>query len=156
MKTPREIILAQHRSAEDKLAAIRPEELAALARSSASNKKDQIATSDRVKNLNQNGFARSIAVLITEFWRQSIYPWRRIWAGIAAAWLGILALNAGFGQSSHSTIAQSASANPQVMAVLHEQKILLTQLLGPMAQPAIVRSTLPSPRSEQRHELFIG
>jgi len=72
MKTPRELILQRHQSAEPKLEAIRGEDLAACARATAAQPSQQ---PEPFFNLR---------FLAMKFWQGSIRPWRRIWAGMAA------------------------------------------------------------------------
>ncbi|HWF20206.1 MAG TPA: hypothetical protein VG754_13135, partial [Verrucomicrobiae bacterium] len=141
MKTPREIIMERHRAAETKLDAIRKEELAALACASAITPK--------------NSFNLSAA--FERFWRESIWPWRRVWTGIAAVWLGILALNlAAGGTPQPGSSGMTATKNPEVVTALLEQKKLLAQLLEPVMTSTPPSSKPPGPRSEQRQELFIA
>lgn len=165
MKTPREIILERHRAAAAKLEAIRPEQLAAMAKSPQGFGVQQSCTAltESPQNLKPDSFSRRATTFLSSlrafpinFWHQSILPWRHVWAGMAAVWLGILTLNLVAGGSPRSASAQTARANPQVMAALHEQKDLLTQLLGPVVESSASHPKIPGPRSEQRHELFIA
>src|SRR5579884_1382057 len=119
MKTPREIILGRHRSAETKLGAIGPDKLAAIARESA--------------HAGEN-FSTRIGSVFDGFWRECILPWRRAWAGLAAVWIAIFALHLAARESLRPTGGElAATKNPQVLSALREQKQLLAQLLGPTA-----------------------
>jgi hypothetical protein len=170
MKTPREIILERHRAAEKKLNVPRKEELAALARTSAVEPPANLGTlppSAALPNAPQNFGRISIIQRVSrlpillraaasKFWLDAIWPWRKVWAGFAAVWLGILALHFNTGESSASAGGnEMARSNPQVMTALREQKQMFAQLLEG-APYSIARPKLPGPRSEQRHELFIA
>ena len=124
MKTPRELILERHQSAEAKLKAIRAEELAACARSAAQPNRQPPPVFD-------------LSTAAVRFWQETFLPWRRAWIGMAAIWVFILAF--GLGARETSSIASTTPARPdaEAMAVLQEQKQLLAQLLGPDT-PALV------------------
>lgn len=140
MKTPREVILQRHQSAETKLAALRPEQLAALAKPADD--------ADRVP-----GFGS----MLKTFWRESIWPWRRVWAGLGAVWLAIVGVNFSTNSpASTARIEMTKKSEAQVQTVLLEQRKLLAQLLGPVAPADAVPSKQPGPRSEQRREIFIA
>jgi hypothetical protein len=144
MKTPREIILERHRAAEEKLNAISAEELASVSRASA-----EVQTRSNITALFHD--------VIEGFWHQAIWPWRRVWAGLAAIWIGILALHLASGELPHSSRAEMAETrNPQVLSALREQNKLMVQLLDPPAAPAPEPPNHSGPRSEQRRELFIA
>ena len=134
MKTPREIILERHQSAEAKLKVIRAEDLAACARSA-------VETSDeRQPTLSLSAIAGTI-------WRETLWPWRRVWAGVAASWLVILGIGLAGGDSSNLTHAKATRPNAEVMAVLQQQEQLLTQLLGVEAPRPAVWPRVPGPHS---------
>lgn len=144
MKTPREIILEKHRAAEEKLDAIRAEELASLARvSTPEPSRASIGTVFRSA--------------FQGFWQQAFWPWHRAWAGMAAIWIGILALHLFSSEPTQSVrVEAAATRNPQVLSALREQNRLLVQLLEPGAAPSPKTPVHSGPRSEQRHELFIA
>lgn len=125
MKTPRELILERHQSAEARLKSIRAEDLAAYA------KPDRDLWSAPVR-----------------FWQEALWPWRRVWIGIAATWVFILAFSLADGESPRAVTAKPSRPDPEALAVLQEQKELLTQLLGPGAAPQVSRLRTQGPRSE--------
>jgi hypothetical protein len=143
MKTPRELILERHQSAEAKLKAIRAEDLAACARSAAEPARQPRPVFDLL------AAARS-------FWQDAFWPWRRAWIGMVAIWVVILA----FGLAAHDTprTASTSPARPdrQALAVLQEQKQLLTQLLGSGAPPLVSHLRTPGPRSAAEPPAGLG
>ena len=135
MKTPRELILERHQTAEPRLEAICAEDLAACTRSVAAE-----AGGDRQETL-------SLAAIAAQLWQDLFWSWRRVWAGVAATWLVILGLALATGGTPESRLARTPSPDPQVLAALREQERLLAQMLGQAAPPAIARPRTPGPRS---------
>src|ERR1035438_7714486 len=82
MKTPRELILERHQSAEAKLKAIRAEDLAACTRSAAQPSRQRPPAVD-------------FATAAVRFWQETFWPWRRAWIGMAAIWVFILGFSLG-------------------------------------------------------------
>ncbi len=134
MKTPREIILARHQSAEAKLKAIRAEDLAACARSAGETGRQSTPAFD-------------LMTAVVRIWQEALWPWRRAWLGMAAIWVAILAFGLAARDTSSTTSASPPRPDPEVLAVLREQKQLLAQLLGPEALPLILQLQIPGPRS---------
>ena len=85
MKTPREILTAQHRAAEPKLDAIRAGVLAAEFKAGPASSMSRLEDGGKLET-----GATSFFLLI---WRELILPSRRIWAGLAAAWLLLFIVN---------------------------------------------------------------
>ena len=138
MKTPRELILDRHRSIESELKRISPETLAACARAS-------LATADRHLPPGIH-----LSCLVRTFWMESLWPWRRVWLGLSALWLVILAVNLASPNAPQVVGAKKPQPNPEALTVLREQKQLLVQLLESAipSHPADVK--IPGPRSEQQ------
>jgi hypothetical protein len=135
MKTPREVIFERHQAAEDKLKkAIQAEDLAAYARLAGKPGREP-----------QTSF--SFSAIVGQLWQDMFWPWRRVWAGVAAAWLVILGMALAAGGTPESRLARIPSPDPQVLAVLREQEKSLAQMLGRAAPPAIARPRTPGPRS---------
>jgi hypothetical protein len=141
MKTPREVILGQHREAEVRLKAMQPEIIAACVRESRN-----------APGSEQHSFIQSMA---TRFWMECFVPWRRAWMGIAATWVAIVVAHLAINDREASGVAQASETDPQVRMVLLEQKRLLAQLLEPMTEPRIRHVTVPGPRSDLRLEQVI-
>jgi hypothetical protein len=80
-----------------------------------------------------------------------LWPHPKAWAGLAAVWIAIIALN--FSMRDHSEIVTSKSAppSPEVVAELKQQKLLFAELIGVNDLPVADRqkSFLPGPRSER-------
>jgi hypothetical protein len=134
MKTPREVILGRYQSAEAKLMAIRAEDLAACARAAAEPSRQRPPAFD-------------LATAAVKFWQEALWPWRRTWLGIAAAWVFILAFSLATGETPRTASTKPPRPDPEALAVLQGQKQLLTQLLGPGAPPLVSRLRTPGPRS---------
>jgi hypothetical protein len=158
MKTPRELILEKHRNAETRLAAIRPEDLAAAARSAITaapiegeGRLSAVASAEAEDE--GAGWLLSIA---RNFWRESIMPWHRVWMGMAAVWLGILALNFASHDAPQMAAAKAPATDSRVvLAAWRERRQMFAQLLGP-AMPAVdAAPKIPGPRSSLRVELVV-
>src|SRR5688572_9621455 len=126
MKTPRELILERHRTSAVKLD-LQGKDLAAYA---------------------------SPRPVLRAWWEESIWPWRRIWIGLAPVWVIIAVLNL---SSRDEPESQARRPDPQVMMAWREQNRFMTQVLQP-ALPADklklehhpARPGIPRPRSENR------
>jgi hypothetical protein len=135
-KTPREILFERHRTAEDRLGAIRERVLARELTAAA-------APGDR-------DVARILACLPVRIWKELFWSCRRVWAGLAAAWLLIIAINFQSLEEPASAQRGSNGAAPVFWTFLLEQKQLLAELgdvapVEPPPQPAP-----PRPRSDRR------
>jgi hypothetical protein len=99
MKTPREILLAHHRATAPKLDAIRQSAVAAVC--------DRRDTTDGTTTIFQT------------LWRELILPSHRVWSGLAATWLVLIAINI----SLHdSTPAGKTTSAPVMMSVREQQR----------------------------------
>ena len=134
MKTPRELILQHHMSAEAKLKTIRAEDLAACVRSAAEPSRRRPPAFD-------------LWTAAVRFWQEAFWPWRRAWIGMAATWVFILAFSLAGHEVPRTASTRPSRPDPEVLAVLQEQKLLLTQLLGPGAPPLISHFRTLGPRS---------
>lgn len=144
MKTPRELILERHQAAEAKLERIRAEDLAACTRAAATSESGRL----------QPSF--SLAVAARQFWRQSLWPWRQIWLGMAAVWLVLLALNLATNERPKMARHKTTPPSPELMAALREQRRLMLQTLEPIAPPPALHPKIPGPRSEQRQTMILA
>jgi hypothetical protein len=144
MKTPREILLERHQAAGTKLDAIRQSAVAAVC--------DRRPAMNDVLELRSQTAATMIWHVL---WRELILPSRRIWAGLAAIWLVLAAVN--LSQRDHMPAVPMASASPEMILSFRQQERLLTELLGPDETRAAEPATpfLPQPRSEGRLEILM-
>lgn len=143
MKTPRELIFEKHRSIESKLAQIRPENLAALAQAEAA----RAACPVRPET--------GLWAIIQAFWQESIRPWRRAWIGMAALWLVMLLAFAATDDSPRMARSKARPPSPEVLAILREQKELMSQLCEPVALVRPGEPKLPGKRSEIRTIIYL-
>ena len=130
MKTPRQLFLEHHRSAEPALDAIR-----------------QRVVADLTPHV-----PRPSVGVMTLLWTELVLPCRRVWIGLAAVWVVILVLNfegrAGLDGASRT---MASELSPQSVAILIEQWRLRDELLMVSKLPPAVRSEDPvfRPRSER-------
>ncbi|HEX3797935.1 MAG TPA: hypothetical protein VH413_04475 [Verrucomicrobiae bacterium] len=141
MKTPREILFEKHRDAEAKLSQLDAQPLAEYARESSRQK-----TSTRA-------LAHS---WLKYFWSEAVLPWRKIWIGIASAWLVIIGMSLTVNSRPGGAVAEQAKVDPQTRTVLLEQQRMLAQLLEPTAPPVRLKPATPGPRSDARlQEVYV-
>ena len=144
MKTPREILLERHQAATPKLDAIRQSVVAAVC--------DRRGMNDVRERRSQTAATMIWHVL----WRELILPSRRVWAGLAAVWFLILAVN--FSTRDHSPAgAGKAAPMPEMILSFPQQERLLTELIGPdEARTAVPPKPFsPRPSGERRLDIFL-
>ena len=87
-----------------------------------------------------------------------LWPHPRAWAGLAAVWIFIFALN--FATRDEASLAKAKSAvppSPEVLMVLKQQQQLRAELVG-LLEPRDTdraKTFLPRPRTERRNETEI-
>jgi hypothetical protein len=143
MKTPREILLARHRAAEPKLDAIRREVVNAAA--------DVNRRKSPVRELT---FATALAKAIRLLYLELVWPSRRIWAGLAAVWILIFAVN--FSMRDHSPIvAWKSPPTTETIMAWRQQERLLVELIGSSGPAEAERPKIftPKPRTERMEML---
>jgi hypothetical protein len=144
MKAPRDILLARHQAIEPKLDAIRHSAVAAIG--------ERGISTDRVHKRRSPTVA---AMFWRILWRELIFPSRRIWAGLAAVWILIFAVNFSIRDNSHIVARKSPPAAEMIMAWRQQQR-LLAELNGSPASPADAerqKTFLPKPRTERMEML---
>ena len=143
MKTPRDILLAHHQAAAPKLDAIRRSVV------------DQLSNQGTQEQSWPAYFVAWLLGCPNKLWQELVWPSRRIWAGLAAIWIGILILN--FSQRENSPAMAMKSPSPQMIMTWQQQERLLAELIGPnepgVAEPP--KRVGPRPRSELRLEIFM-
>ena len=133
MKTPREILLKRHQTVEPKLERMWTEELSTELRSEAMPARENV--------LLAAGWA---------LWRELVLPSRRIWAGLACAWVLIAVLNLASAEPTTKVVSQMKPPSSEELRALIEQRRMLAQLIGPLSEPAYTQKrTAPGPRSDR-------
>lgn len=135
MKTPREILLNRHRDAGPKLDAVREKALAALAPAAGNTAPARPVVSWPLR-------------IAWTLWRELIFPSRRIWAGLAAAWIVLLWLNLPGGNKPARMLAETLPPDHEIQALLREQREMFVQLVGSGGPSPAVPNKTTVPRSE--------
>ncbi len=71
------------------------------------------------------------ALALRTAWRELIWPCRRTWAGLAAAWLGIAAFNLSHPDHREIVTAKSTIPPGEMRLALQEQCRILDEIIGP-------------------------
>lgn len=89
--------------------------------------------------------------------REIFWPAPAAWAGLAAVWIFILAVNFSLRDSSPRLAEKSAPPSPEVMVELRKQQRLFAELVGPRETRDAdrPRNFTPRPRGE-RAEILLG
>jgi len=138
MKSPRDILLKQHRAAAPKLDAIRREVIREL--------NNQVTK--------EQSWPASLVTAIlgcsNKCWGELVWPCRRIWAGLVAAWVLLLIVNLSQRDGAQSVMLKSP-ATMEMMTTFHDQEKILNDLLVDRSLPAEAerpRIYLPKPRTD--------
>lgn len=150
MKSPREILLARHQAAAPKLDRIRHTVVA------------EIYIKDAKKRSGSMNFASwclgCSQALCWKLWLELIWPSRRTWAGLAAAWVALAVFNLAQTEPARPVLAKSTTSPAELRMAFAEQQRLLTELIGPPLQPVPAepprRKPADQPRSERRLQLL--
>lgn len=136
MKTPREILLNQHRIAETQLNQIRREVVANLHHEKAAHRETSLLFGAALK-----------------LWRELVMPARMAWAGIAALWVVIGVLN--YSESDQTTVVAKVSTAQELRAASEQRRELMLELaLLPTSEPAMPPKQNPQPRSQRNCEFL--
>lgn len=89
------------------------------------------------------------AMAFRDWWHDVIWPCRRIWTGMAAVWVVILAANVSLHEQSPA-IAKSGPSTEMIMALKDQQRILAELLPDHSTPPDADRQKIfsPKPRTE--------
>ena len=138
MKTPREILLAQHRAAEPRLDELR---------------RTVVANELRHQNSKAQNWMSSFWAAFREvpntLWRELVFPCRRLGAGLAAIWMAIAAINISLCDHSPAPIEKSSS--PSKTMAFRDRRELLNAMLDDRSAPLTAeppRILSPKPRTE--------
>lgn len=89
--------------------------------------------------------------LLAEIFR----PNRRAWAGLAAIWVVILAVNLSIRDGSEMASSEKPpEPTPEIRELLRHQEQLFAELLGEETPDANRRRVTPQPRSSREPEIF--
>jgi len=145
MKTPRDILFAQHQNAAPKLDAIRQSAVAAVC--------DRRAMNDARERRSQT----AATTILKTFWRELILPSRRIWTGLAAIWILIFVFNFSQRDPAGMMARKSPPPSPEMILTFPQQERLMAELIGPNEPQAAAppKPFLPQPRSEGRIEILM-
>ena len=138
MKKPREVLLEHHQTAIPKLNAIRR----------------RVLSTELPANPPPHPWPlRCLSVP----WRELIWPCRRIWAGLAVAWLVILAASISLGDNSRTVAKRPSEPSPEMILAYWRQERLLADLIEPHPRLVVAppKPALPKPRSERRTEFLV-
>jgi hypothetical protein len=90
------------------------------------------------------------------WWLEVVWPSRRIWAGLAAVWVLVLAGNLSLHDCSRAVVAHSTSSQMEMVTAFKDKERVLAELLGDRAaaHEAVRQNPLqPRPRT-QRPAIF--
>ena len=88
-------------------------------------------------------------VIVQTLWRELIWPCRRVWAGVACAWLLIIGLNMASPEPLPQIIGKASPRSNEDFRAFIEQRQLLAQLTDSLPTPANTRKpSPPGPRSD--------
>jgi hypothetical protein len=134
MKSPREVLLKRHESAETKLDKVRAETLAGI---SSATHEIWVEPSD---------------VEQPSWLRELIRSFRPHLAALAGIWLVVFGLHLAARETSETHQSAAVAPSPEIIATLKEQKRFYSQLVGSSDAIRPVEPVLPDrrPRSEER------
>lgn len=140
MKTPREILLARHRSVEGRLDQIRQDIVGEVAKQ---------ATPSGARAAGRE--ASSPAFVALKLWRELVQPSRGFWASLAIVWLVILGFHLGAGNDSNAAPRGRTPGGQELRAALEQRREWIAEFaLLPVAEAVEPSKTRFQPRSERR------
>jgi len=140
MKTPREILLQHHRTAEPRLDAIRRAAIAS-------------------RPMNQAAITMDWPqAVVSKLWRELIWPARRTWVGLAGAWIVIVTVNVHVVGNDEVAGRRFTPPSPATLLALREQERKFTELAEPreLREADRPKPGPPRPRSQARFGFLIG
>jgi hypothetical protein len=92
------------------------------------------------------------------WWRELFWPNPQAWAGLAAIWIAILAVNFVTRDKLPVSTAKAATPSKEMILALKQQQELFAELVGPRETPTADRPKvlLPGPRSERLDERLMA
>ncbi|MGA2220992.1 MAG: hypothetical protein ABSH21_04285 [Verrucomicrobiia bacterium] len=147
MKTPREILLKRHQSVEPKLDRMWAETLAPAVAAVCNRRESGVKRGVGAHRAPLQGLLFTVG---WKLWRELIWPSRRIWAGLAVAWLLIIGLNMASSEPALQAASKTGPRSGEELRAFIEQRRLLAQLTDALPEPANTRKpNLPGPRSDR-------
>jgi hypothetical protein len=101
-------------------------------------------------------FQEILSFLAMKLWQELFWPCRRVWIGLGAAWLVILALNLAAGQAPKLAVNKSARPSRETLMAVREQRRLLIQLLDSGVSASTPPPASMKPRGELRRTVMLG
>jgi hypothetical protein len=142
MKTPRDILFARHQTAAPKLDAIRCEVVHKFNNKGTKEQRPPVS------------FVAWLLGCSNRLWLELFFPCRRIWVGLAAVWILIVAVNLSQRDPAETMARKSSPPSPEMILTFRQQELLLAELIGPnetqAAEPP--KTFSPRPSSERRFE----
>jgi hypothetical protein len=92
------------------------------------------------------------AVAISEWWHEVIWPYRRIWAGLALAWVMILTGHLSLRDPSQTLALKSSPPSQAMIMALRDRQTILADLLSDHSAPREAERPKvfsPKPRTER-------
>jgi hypothetical protein len=141
MKTPREILLTRHQSANPKLDDRRTKALSTVFSNAP-------CTARNASMESRLPVRAALAV-----WRELIWPCRRAWSGMAALWVVMWGINLGLSETQKADLSAPAASASALFEALEEQRRVLAELIPPASsQPAEQPRRNPQRRSDRQPE----
>jgi hypothetical protein len=107
--------------------------------------------SPHASRITHHGFLSTLIAQLST----SLRPQRAAWAGLAAVWLVILAMNLSAPDRTATAALAQSRPSTETLQVLQQQKQLLAELVERAAPPAADRHRIvpPGPRSQRPNEV---
>jgi hypothetical protein len=108
----------------------------------------------RKQPLREFTFATAPANAIRLAFRELVWPSRRVWTGLAAVWLLILAVNVSLRDRTQTFALKSGPVSPEIILSFPQQERLLAELMD-AGEPRVAvppKPFSPRPSSERRFE----
>ena len=87
----------------------------------------------------------------TSWWRELLWPCPQAWAGLAAVWVLILALNSVTREPARAAQSPNTPRAPEVLMALRDHRRLLAELIESQTSAEAPKPFVPRPRSELSH-----
>ncbi len=82
------------------------------------------------------------------WWRELLWPCPRAWAGLAAVWVLILALNSVTREPAPAAQSPNAPRAPEVLMALRDHRRLLAELIESPMEVEPPKPSVPGPRTQ--------